>query len=320
MPRPSPASIRIVGLLNFLADHPSESFRLSDIAHRLDFNKATAHGMLAVLTEAEYLAYDEGSKRFSLGPTVVNLAQAAVADDNKLATFALPEMERLAERSSTQVVANVVIGDEVTVIAEAGQPAGGRGTQVGYRARMVPPLGMVFNAWASEARVGIWLDRISADTRERARYATMLAAVRERGFSVAADQEARERLDTAVEQLADESVDREVRSTLEDLIEDIARGEHELVEIRPDRSYRTRQISAPVFAADGSVRLGLLLTGLPEIPGTQLLDYGRMVVESARIITGLIAGQKLPESAEQTTMADTAGPAKGRRRRAADKA
>jgi hypothetical protein len=229
-------------------------------------------------------------------------------------------MERLAELSGTQVVANVAVGEEVAVIAEAGEPAGGRGTQVGYRARMVPPLGMVFHAWASNVRVDAWLDRISADSQERARYATMLAAVRERGFSVAADQEARERLDTAVEQLADDSVDTQLRSALEELIEDIARGEHELVQISPTRSYRTRQISAPVFAADGSVRMGLLLTGLPEIPGSQLLEYGRMVVDSARVITGLVAGDGRPASEKRMTNAGVAEPAKSRPRRSAQEA
>jgi hypothetical protein len=42
--RQSPATSRLVNLLNFLASHPGESFRLSEIARRPEFNKATAHG------------------------------------------------------------------------------------------------------------------------------------------------------------------------------------------------------------------------------------------------------------------------------------
>ena len=124
MPRPSPASTRIVELLDFLADHPDESFRLSEIARRVGFNKATAHGMLAVLADAGYLAYDASAKAFSLGPTVVGLAQAAVAHESKLAVFARPEMQALSESIGTQVLANTTAGDEFVVIASAGRARG----------------------------------------------------------------------------------------------------------------------------------------------------------------------------------------------------
>ena len=290
MPRVSPATTRVVELLDFLAEHPDESFRLSEIARRVGFNKATAHGMLAVLADAGYLAYDESTKAFSLGPTVVGLAQAAVAHESKLALFALPEMEALSRSIGTQVLANTTAGDEFVVIAAAGEPGGGRGARVGYRGRMVPPLGMIYHAWAADVRVDVWLDRISAEPQERARYRALLAMVRERGYSISADQEARERLDAALQLLLDNADDNHVRGKLTALIADIARGEHELVEIAPNRSYRTRQISAPIFDAQGEVRIGLLITGLPELPGSQLVKYAEDTVQAARRITRLIAG------------------------------
>jgi DNA-binding IclR family transcriptional regulator len=290
MPRPSPASTRIVELLDFLADHPGESFRLSEIARRVGFNKATAHGMLAVLQEADYLDYDEAGKTFSLGPTVVALGQAAVAHESKLAVIAQPEMERLSEAVGTQCVANVTMGDEFVVIASAGETSGGRGAQIGYRGRMVPPIGMVYHAWAPDARVDAWLDRIYAEPPERARYRTLLAVVRERGYSVSADQEARERLETALSELHDHPADRDLDDRLTSLIADMARGEHELMEIDPDRSYQTRQISAPVFDAQGSVRMGVLLTGLPELSGGELVSYAEQTVAAARRIARLVSG------------------------------
>jgi DNA-binding IclR family transcriptional regulator len=282
--------MRIVELLNFLAANPNESFRLSEIARRVGFNKATAHGMLAALTDAEYLAYDPSRATFGLGPTVVGLAQAAVGHESKLAAFALPEMEELAARTGAHVLAQTTAADELVIIAAAGMSHEEREAQVGSRGRMVPPLGMIFHAWASDARVNVWLERMSADARERARFATLLAVIRERGFSVSADPDARDRLDFAVEQLGDSKVDGDVRDKLTELIVDIARGDQELIEILPDRSYRVRQISVPVFDAQGSVALGLLLTAFPELPGKKVSEYAREALESARRVTRLVAG------------------------------
>ena len=46
MARPAPAIDLTVALVTFLAAHPGRSFTLSDLARRLDLNKATAHRML----------------------------------------------------------------------------------------------------------------------------------------------------------------------------------------------------------------------------------------------------------------------------------
>jgi DNA-binding IclR family transcriptional regulator len=292
MTRYSPAADRVVRLLDFLAAHPGESFRLSEVARRLDFNKATAHGMLATMTDAEYLTYNADDKTFSLGPAVITLASATVKEDEKLALFARHEMASLAKSVRAQVVATVVSGEELVVIASEGEPArGGRGTRVGSRARSIPPLGMVFHAWASPVQVDRWLDRIHADARERARYRTSLSVVAERGFSVAADEEIRERLDVALDGLQGASAEI-ARRTLREVIADFARGEQELVDtIVEDRTYRIRNIQAPVMDAQGAVRMSLLITGLPPLTGRALLDCADQLVAAARRVSELLAGR-----------------------------
>src|SRR5205807_5671765 len=54
-PRPAPGAERVVAVLNFLTAHPDESFTLSELARRLDLNKATCHALLMTLTDAGYL-------------------------------------------------------------------------------------------------------------------------------------------------------------------------------------------------------------------------------------------------------------------------
>jgi hypothetical protein len=149
---------------------------------------------------------------------------------------------------------------------------------------------MVFHARASTVRVERWLDRIRADTKQRARYRTLLSVVAERGFSVAADEEMRERLDTVLDGLQGAS-ETTARTTLREVIADFARGEHELVEIVEDRTYRIRQISAPVTDAQGAVRFGLLITGLPPLSGRALLDCADQLVATARRVSVLLAGR-----------------------------
>jgi hypothetical protein len=149
---------------------------------------------------------------------------------------------------------------------------------------------MVFHAWASPVQVDQWLDRIRPDAQERARYRTLLSVVAERGFSVAADEEIRERLEAVLDGLHGASEDT-VRSTLREVIAGFARGEHELVDIVEDRTYRVRQISAPVMDAQGAVRMGMLITGLPPLTGRALLDCANQLVTAARRVTELLAGR-----------------------------
>jgi DNA-binding IclR family transcriptional regulator len=48
--------------------------RLSELSRELGFSKSTTHGLVRALTEAGALDQDPGSKRLSLGPTLVELA------------------------------------------------------------------------------------------------------------------------------------------------------------------------------------------------------------------------------------------------------
>ena len=82
------------------------------------------------------------------------------------------------------------------------------------------------------------------------------SATRERGFSVSADRETRGRLEEALAQLREGNGATDARGTLTALIADISRDEHELLEIVREHRHRVRQISAPVFDAQGGVRMG----------------------------------------------------------------
>jgi hypothetical protein len=83
--------------------------------------------------------------------------------------------------------------------------------------------------------------------------------------------------------------------------------QHELVEIVEDRTYRIRQISAPVTDAQDAVRIGLLITGLAPLSGRALLDCADQLVTTAGRISVLLAGRD-PYAEGSTTSHNSQAP------------
>src|SRR4029079_18989374 len=111
MARPAPAIGRTIALLNFLAAHPDEAFGLSELARRLDINKATAHAMLATLTASGYLLRHPTTKSFTLGPALIAVGNAAGGRQLEVVDYARDEMRRLGEDLGVQCVASAAIGE-----------------------------------------------------------------------------------------------------------------------------------------------------------------------------------------------------------------
>src|SRR4029453_3655599 len=68
MARPAPGADRSVAILELLAAHPGDRFTLSEVARRCSLNKATAHALLAALSQRGILLRPHDEKRYSLGP------------------------------------------------------------------------------------------------------------------------------------------------------------------------------------------------------------------------------------------------------------
>src|ERR1019366_6750827 len=72
--RTSPAVERAVSILNFLAEHESETFTLSELARRLDLAKATGHTILATLVDCG-LVTRSFEREYCLGPAIIPLGE-----------------------------------------------------------------------------------------------------------------------------------------------------------------------------------------------------------------------------------------------------
>jgi len=292
-PRPAPGAERVVAVLNFLAAHPDESFTLSELARRLDLNKATCHALLMTLTQAGSLLRHPTRMNYTLGPALVALGSAAQGQFQAV-DFARDEMRTLAEELGLECVASTVVGDEIVILSRSGSPLPfGASVSLGQRLPLVPPLGTIFMAWAAPEDIDGWLQRQHSWATEEQldRYQAVLTAVRRRGYSVSLDADARVQLGQALAELADDSRSQPVRGMLERLLDELSRDDYFLIDVDPHATYKVNTMGAPVFGPDGRVELGLFLVGFRgRLSGEEVAEHGERLVQAARSVTKAIHG------------------------------
>ncbi len=258
MPRRALSATRAADVLNFLAAHPDESFSYSQIAQRLGINLASTHNLLIALNECGYLKRGPNDRRFSLGPALVAIGDAALRGHRAIEETRRA-MRELSREQGTETLAFVRAGTDAFCVARAGPSAGpGRTVQVGQRIPMMAPLSSVFFAWAAEDEIERWLLRGGAPRREQKRQREILRQVRERGYSVALEVAGRRQLGDLLVALAEnprsESLPREMR----EIIHELGLGPYQLAE-ESRAPLRISTLTAPIFDAHGQVDLSLTL-------------------------------------------------------------
>ncbi|MDT3439202.1 MULTISPECIES: IclR family transcriptional regulator [unclassified Pseudofrankia] len=302
MPRPAPGVERTVALITFLSAHPDQLFGLSDLARRLDLNKATAHAMLAALTDAGWLARDVVDKTYRLGPALIAVGDAAGGPERRALELARPHMRRLRDELGVQVVASTAHGDDIVILAvesHADAPAG-LGSRPGSRVPLSPPLGTVFVAWSETATVESWLRRLNTrlDDHRLGAYRDVIKTIRRRGYTVALEDDRRDGLSTALHTLADNDGDAEVRAAVERVLQAMStRDDYLLADLDGIESHQLSMISAPIFDTAGRVCLALTLSGFPRNLRSQEVEpYGQRLTDVTSKITKRSGGRAPDES------------------------
>jgi DNA-binding IclR family transcriptional regulator len=287
MARAALSATRAVAVLNFLAAHPTESFTLSDLAERLDVNLASTHAVLAALTDAGYLVRHPRLRTYTLGPSVVALGSAAL-ERHAVIDHARDAARELAKRLDLEVAVSAPAGTDIVFLARTGaHRARGIPIHVGQRVPLVAPLGSVFMAWA-DARA--WL----AGAADPDDLSGVLRRVRERGYSVALEHEARRELGAALDHLADVPGDSGLREEVAAHVADLGRLEYQLHDLEPDRRYDVSMIAAPVFGPSGDVVLALTLVGFePGLGADHVVAFGEDLRDAGLVVTKA-SGGRLP--------------------------
>ena len=284
---------RPLRVLNFLAAHATESFSLAEIARLLELSKGSAHRVMTALTQTGFVARHPRHKTYSLGLAVVALGEAALERFPGVG-LARQEMARLRQDFGIGCGATAIVNEEYLLLAREGMPRTQDGlTLVGERRRLVPTIGIGQMAWRSATEVEAWLSRGASYLNEAGRQhlRDCLPIIRSRGYSVAANGDAMQRLieETLIpaQNLSDDGKQR-----LADLSE-AALGELQVKDLGELAGIGANYIAAPVFAPDGSIVLEIVASAFPSSVDVSAWQHMAMsVVQAADAVTVALRGRK----------------------------
>jgi DNA-binding IclR family transcriptional regulator len=286
-----------VAVLELLAGHPNERFTLSEVARRCDLNKATAHALLSTLSEHGVLLRHPQEKRYSLGPRLVAIGEAARRGYSAV-DFVPAVLEDLSAGTGKWTRAFVRTGDRVEVVAQARAPSDvDRSRDVVLP--LVAPIGVLWMAWSDAPTVEAWLARAVTGAAVRPAL-DVLPVVRRNGFAVTlASPEWRA--------LSEPSHSRATRKEpepgeLRALLAALGRRPVLVSGIDDRSSYQVGEVAAPVFGMSGAVELTVAVSGLDgrELRGDELRAVAERVKAAGDDLTTAIRGRRPPSAAPST--------------------
>jgi DNA-binding IclR family transcriptional regulator len=291
----APSVDRAVAILNVIGQDRRQGMTLGEVVRRTGFAKATCHSILASLVEARWVLRHPVGPTYRLGPGLIALGHSAGRGFPAL-PFAEAVMQELAESLQIEGLVTAAVGDEIVVLAKAGEAAPlSVSVSVGQRLPFAPPLASVFVAWQTEAEIDALLDGSTAP--ERKRYLAAVAAVRRRGFTVVLDSPGLQPLVRALADSADHG--RHVARGVDAMLARLGREDYHLLDLRGSQTYAVNHLSAPVFDAVGAVTVALTLTCAPlALTGRDVDELGRRLRAAADTVTGQVHGRR-PDAASR---------------------
>ncbi len=271
MIRSSPGVRRTIAVLNFFADHPNESFTLSELVRALKLSRATCHGLLAGLVEAGYL-YRTHDRSYLLGPVLISIGEVAKAHYSPLKAVQ-PEMRILADDFDVMCSAAFREGRDV-VIRERATAVSHLGFSVprGARLPLVPQFAGAFFVWSSPADVSAWLDDLDPKPSDSQRGALNESIVLIRRYGFFSHQRGPTFAEHSTKWLFDSAFENAPLLPILD-INEVAK-------------YELASVLAPVFDAARSVAFVISVHGFKgRHTASQLLSVGRRVREACDRIT-----------------------------------
>ena len=277
--RPSPSATRTTEIINFLADHPQQSFKLSDLQRALRLSRTTCHSILLALLEAGYV-HRNSDKSYMLGPALVDIGQAASTALSPL-QVAQPEMRRLADRYDVICSAvfleggDMVVRDRATSVSHLGFSA-----PRGVRLPMTGDVSAAIQfAWADPAQYDAWLNQIDPPPTagQHAEMQEAMQFVREHRFSFGFIEQGDESGEGEAKWKRDEAGNPVYR---------YATGLDVMAE------YQVAVLQSWVFDAKGRVAFSLTLTGMGKpLHASEILSRGNVLREACDRITASIGGR-----------------------------
>ncbi|WP_372747636.1 IclR family transcriptional regulator [Litorivivens sp.] len=286
----SSSNTRAIDVINFLAAHPTEAFTLTELAEQLALSHGSAHRVLNALTEARYLSRHPKHKTYSLGLALVAIGQAAL-ERHRAVDIARREMLKLADQLHVRCIATTIVEDEMLFVAKEGMPQTLEElSRVGERRPFIPPFALCHVAWATQDKIEAYFDKASGGVSHQMRDCLLkaMAAIRERGYAIAAMGPGMEVLRQAIHKHASNYRDTEYWQRMHSYISELDSDEIQLLDLSDLGNREISFLAAPVFASNGEVALEISLSGIPaNTSATELKRY----VDRLRAMTALITSE-----------------------------
>jgi IclR family pca regulon transcriptional regulator len=168
---------------------------ISELGREIGLSRSTTHRYVATLTALGYLDQDAGSKKYRLGPRVLDLGFSAI-QSMELRELGAPYLQKLSDETGYTV--NMAIADGADIVyvercrsARAGQREIDLNLHVGARMpAYCTSMGKVLLAWLPDEERDAILDRSNLQQRGPNTFTTRqellaeLARVREAGFAI----------------------------------------------------------------------------------------------------------------------------------------
>ncbi len=175
-------------LLCWSTGEPTRS--LTEISQDANLTLPTAHRMIKALQREGFLSLDSVSGRYSLGPTIMDLARVVLqrADEDELVVVAMPHLERIRSITGETVGLHVPIAEGRICVAELVSRAPIRtATGVGRTYKLpAGAAGRVLTAWSPErlalAMAAKGNEAFTAKGREE--FAKSAETVRQAGYAI----------------------------------------------------------------------------------------------------------------------------------------
>ncbi len=277
--------------MTLLVDRPDDPPTLAEIVRETAMSRATAHAVVTELCTlgwvgrnsdntyrlgVEFLATGRRAARIDI---VAGAAESAL--DQLVADTGLPAF--LARRDGDAIVTSAHVVPASASAAGVGMPPRGTAPPQRHRMRVRPPLCREFVAWSDEPEREAWLALAPADQRRR--LVAVLAAVRERGYSV---ERITDHHRSVIDALGDLT---EMPSTVRDRMAALV-SELSAIDYLPDElsgEVGVVSVGAPVFDADGAVTAALVSQPDATMPAADLAALGDAVVDAADSVSAALA-------------------------------
>lgn len=285
---PSNPTRRVVVLLNFLTQHPSRTFSLSELGRELGISKSTLHPLVETLADSGYLMRDAETRQIRLGPVLAGVGTAALGHRGHLINTLRPAMESVAHELDAHCVVSADFGDWIVPLAAAGEPS--RVTtlfRVGGRANpFIPPMGILFLPGRPMNEIHEWLDRSQPplEPPEVEFNLSALDVLRLNGFTATARLDVKARLEKAF----DGDVSPEKSRVFQDLMSEIRGSRYLILDFSNPDPQEVDWIGIPVLDQHGRVELALVVLNLPHaLTGPEILDVVALMRNSVAGLAGI---------------------------------